>query len=161
MFKRAGASPVALPFSEVYTSLEKGIVDAADASAYTNNTASGMHKIAKYPIYPGIHSMAMIQFTLNKDLWNSLSDAHKAMLETWYIAAYSDLRRYADLNDKDIVAKDRAGGDITVIDWPQEERDKFRVIAQGAWEDFAKKSELAQEAYDAHVAFMKRFGLLK
>jgi len=161
VFKRAGASPVALPFSEVYTSLEKGIVDAADASAYANNTASGMHKIAKFPIYPGIHSMAMIQFTLNKDLWNSLSDAHKAMLDTWYLAAYTDLRRHADLNDRDIVAKDNAGGDITVVDWTQEERDKFRAIAEGAWKDFSDKSELAKIAYDAHIAFMKRTGLLK
>ena len=56
VFKRAGASPVSLPFSEVYTALEKGVVDAADASAYVNNDASGMHKVAKHPVYPGIHS---------------------------------------------------------------------------------------------------------
>ncbi len=77
VFKRAGASPVSLPFSEVYTSLEKGVVDAADASAYVNNDASGMHKVAKYPIYPGIHSMAVLQFIVNKDVWDGLTDAER------------------------------------------------------------------------------------
>lgn len=161
VFRRAGAAPVALPFSEVYTSLEKGIVDAADASAYSNNDSSGMHKIAKFPLYPGIHSMAMIQFTLNKKTWDGLTDAQRAMLETWYIAAYTDVRRVSDLHDKELVARDKAGGDIEVIDWPLAERAKFREIAQGAWEDMAAKSPLAKEAYDTHIAFMKKMGLLK
>ena len=163
VFKRAGATPVSLPFSEVYTSLEKGIVDAADASAYVNNASIGMHKIAHYPIYPGIHSQAVLQFIVNKDTWNGLTDAERAILETWYIAAYTDLRRAADLEDRKAAAKDRAGeGTIKeVVDWPQSERDKFREIARGAWEDFAAKSPLAREAYNAHVEFMKDYGLLQ
>ena len=64
VFKGAGASPISIPFSEVYTSLEKGIVDAADASAYINNDAVGLNKIAKFPLYPGIHSMPAMQFTI-------------------------------------------------------------------------------------------------
>ena len=49
VFRRAGAAPSSIPFSEVYTSLEKGIVDAADASVYINNHASGMHKNCEDP----------------------------------------------------------------------------------------------------------------
>ncbi|MEL6373707.1 MAG: TRAP transporter substrate-binding protein [Pseudomonadota bacterium] len=163
VFKRVGASPVALPFSEVYTSLEKGIVDAADASAYVNNASKGMHKIAQYPIYPGIHSMAVLQFIINKDTWNKLTPAQRTILEVWYMAAYSDLRRHAALKDRAMVADDKAGkGTVKeVIDWSQAERDKFRAIAQKAWADYAKRSPLAKEAYDAHVKFMKLYGLLK
>ncbi|MEM1048411.1 MAG: TRAP transporter substrate-binding protein [Pseudomonadota bacterium] len=163
VFKRAGATPVALPFSEVYTSLEKGIVDAADASSYVNNDSKGMNKVAPYPIYPGIHSMAVLQFIVNKDTWNNLSDAERTILEVWYLAAYTDLRRHADIQDRILAAKHRGGdGPVkAVVDWEQAERDKFREIAQGAWEDFAGQSELAKEAYDAHVAFMKSYGLLQ
>jgi len=163
VFKRVGAAPVALPFSEVYTSLEKGIVDAADASAYVNNAAKGMHKIAQYPIYPGIHSQAVLQFIVNKGTWDKLSKGEQAILETWYIAAYTDLRRHADMQDRVLAAKDRAGeGTVKeVVDWSQEERDKFREIAKGAWKDFSEKSPLAKEAYEAHVKFMTAYGLLK
>ena len=38
------------------------------------------------------------------------------------------MRRAADIEDKELVAKHKAGGDITVVDWAQEERDKFRKI---------------------------------
>ncbi len=160
VFKRAGASPVSLPFSEVYTSLEKGVVDAADASAYVNNDASGMHKVAKYPIYPGIHSMAVLQFIVNKDVWEGLSPAEQKGLEVWYSAAYDAMRREADLQDRDLVARDKADPDMTVIDWSIEDRKKFREIAVGAWEEFGSQSELAKEALDAHLTYMKRIGLL-
>ena len=163
VFRRAGATPVALPFSEVYTSLEKGIVDAADASAYVNNDATGMHKIAKFPLYPGIHSMALHQFTINQALWDSLDERLQTILEVWHTAAYSDLRRFVDLQDRALVQKDLAGEGtegIEIIDWPQEERDKFRRLAVGAWKDYAQQSELAQKAFEAHIDFMAKSGLL-
>lgn len=161
VFKRAGATPVSLPFSEVYTSLEKGIVQAADASAHVNNNASGMYKVAKYPIYPGIHSMAVLQFIVNKDVWDKLSEAEQTALEVWYIAAYTTMRRSADMEDKKLAAMQREGGDVTVIDWDQAERDKFRAIAVGAWTDFGAKSELATEALEANMSFMKTMGMLE
>ncbi|MGF1595012.1 MAG: TRAP transporter substrate-binding protein [Kiloniellaceae bacterium] len=160
IFKRAGASPVSLPGSEVYTSLEKGVIDAADNSAYANNDANGLHKVAKYPIFPGIHSTPILQFTISQDTWDKLTPAEQAALETWYLAAYNDMRRIVDMEDRALVARDKAAGSVTVIDWPQEERDKFREIAVGAWKDFAAASESAQEVYNSHIEFMKQLGLL-
>lgn len=161
VFKEAGASPVNIPFSDVFTSLEKGVVDAADASAYINNDKNGFHQIAKFPLYPGIHSMAVHQFTIGKDIWNGLSAAQRDILQTWYYASYDDLRRVLDLQDKELVARDRAAGDIEVIDWAQVERDKFREIAVRAWEKTAAQSPEARSALKAHYAFMKKIGLLK
>ena len=161
VFKRAGAAPVSLPFSEVYTALEKKLIDAADASALVNNEASGMHKIAKYPIFPGIHSMAVLQFIVNKKVWDKLGKEGQTALEVWYSAAYDAMRREAKLQDLQIVEKYADGSDVTVIDWSKEERAKFREIAVGAWNDFAAKSPLAKEALDAHLSYMKKIGLIK
>jgi len=161
VFQRAGAAPVSLPGSEVYTALEKGVIDAADNSAYANNDANGLHKVAKFPIFPGIHSTPVLQFTVSQTAWDAMSPAEQTCLTVWYEAAYNDLRRAVDLEDRRLVARDKAAGDLTIIDWPQEERDKFRAIAQGAWADFAASSELAKETYDSEVDYMKSAGLLK
>ncbi|MEC9482395.1 MAG: TRAP transporter substrate-binding protein [Halomonas sp.] len=161
VFKRAGATPVNIPFSEVYTSLQQGVVDAADASAYVNNDASGLHDIAKYPIYPGIHSMSSQQFTLNQNTWSSLSEEDQQALNQWFYEAFNDLAQAVHEQDEKLVARDKAKGDLTVIDWPQDERDQFREIARGAWEAFADKSPLAQETLNAHLEYMKQQGLLK
>ncbi|MCB2053024.1 MAG: TRAP transporter substrate-binding protein DctP [Geminicoccaceae bacterium] len=163
LFSRAGAVSVPIPFSEVYTSLEKGIIDAADASAYINNDSTGLHKVAPYPIFPGIHSQAILHLAFNIDVWNGFSDAQKAMIETWYAAALPDLRRHADLLDRELVARDKAGeGDVEeVIDWSQEDRDAFRAIAAEVWKDYAKLSPLAQEAYDVQANFLRQYGAMK
>ncbi|WP_420391306.1 TRAP transporter substrate-binding protein [Acuticoccus sp.] len=160
VFRRAGAAPVALPASETYGALERRVIDAADNSAYVNNDANGMHKIAKYPIYPGIHSMPTLQLTFNQEVWDSLTDAQRTIIEVWWEAAYMDLTREVRQQDLTLVSRDRADSDLTIIDWPQAERDKFREIATEAWKDFAAGSELAQEAYDTHIAYMKKAGLL-
>lgn len=160
VFKRLGAAPVSMSGSETYGALEKGVIDAADNSAYANNDANGMHKIAKYPIFPGIHSTPILQFTVSQEVYDGLSEAEQVALEVWYLAAYNGLRQYFDRLDRQLVARDKAAGELEIIDWPQEERDKMRVIAQEAWADFAKQSPLAKEVYDSHIKFMKEAGLL-
>ncbi len=152
VFRRAGASPSSIPFSEVYTSLEKGIVDAADASVYINNHASGFHKIAKYPLYPGIHSMANLQTIINKRVWDGLTAQEQAALETWTYATWQRKLRDATIEGLEQVEKDRADPDITVIDWSVEERKKFREIAVEAWYAMAEKSPLAKEALDSNIS---------
>lgn len=84
VFKSAGAAPVGLPSSETYSGVDKGVVDAADFSSYTMNDSLGFHKIAAYPIYPGIHSMPVLQFSVNKARYDALDDDVKVMLDVWY-----------------------------------------------------------------------------
>lgn len=159
VFKRAGAAPVSMSGSETYGALEKGVIDAADNSAYANNDANGMHKIAKYPIFPGIHSTPILQFTISQTVYDELSEQERLSLETWYLAAYNGLRQHFDRLDRKLVSRDKAAGKIEVIDWPQSERDALRTIAQEAWNDFAAGSDLAKEVFDAHLSFMKDAGL--
>lgn len=161
VFQAAGASPVNIPFSEVFTSLEKGVVDAADASAYVNNDKNGFHQIATYPLYPGIHSMAVHQFTVNQSVWDGLSEEAQVGLTNWFYDAYADLMGALDAQDKALVERDKADPKVTVIDWSQADRDAFREIAVTAWESTAAKSPEARKALDAHLAFMKEQGLLK
>ena len=143
VFRLAGASPVSLPFSEVFTSLEKGVVDAADASAYVNNDKNGFH-----------------QFTISKKIWNKLTGEQQKALQEWYYEAYRDLAKALDKEDKRLVERDKSGGKIEVINWAQADRDKFRTIAKKAWEETAAKSLEARAALDANYAYMKKIGRL-
>ncbi len=160
VFKGAGASPISIPFSEVYTSLEKGIVDAADASAYVNNDAVGLNKIAKYPLYPGIHSMPSMQFTITKAKYDKLRPKDQKALRAWWYMTMEALTGEADTKDKELVARDKASGKIEVINWAQPDRDKLRAVARKAWQTFAKKTKRAQAALDAHIDFMEQIGLI-
>lgn len=161
VFGAAGASPVSIPFSEVFGALEKGIVDAADASAYVNNDATGLHDVAPFPLYPGIHSMPSMQFTLSREKWDALSEADQTALRDWWYDAMFAMAAEVTKRDAELAARDAAGGKIEVIDWAQEDRDQLRVVAREQWAVFAAKSALAQEALEANVAYMTRIGLFK
>ena len=161
VFQAAGASPVSIPFSEVFGALEKGIVDAADASAYVNNDATGLHDVAPFPLYPGIHSMPSMQFTINAETWKDLSAEDQEALRNWWYDAMFAMADAVDKLDKELAARDAAGSKVEVIDWSQESRDKLRAVARVQWEEYAKKSDLAKEALDTNLAYMKKIGLFQ
>ncbi|WP_420398449.1 TRAP transporter substrate-binding protein [Marinovum algicola] len=160
VFGEVGATPVSLPFSEVYTSLETGLVDAADASALVNNEALGLHKIAKSPIYPGIHSQAVHSFSINKAKWDGLSEQHRTILEVWYNAAYDDIRRAADLEDRQTAADLASRDGFEIVDWSAQDRQAFRDAARIAWERAAEQSEDAAMVYEAQKDYLRLIGLL-
>ncbi|SFS51739.1 TRAP-type C4-dicarboxylate transport system, substrate-binding protein [Sulfitobacter marinus] len=159
VFQAAGASPVSIPFSEVFGALEKGIVDAADASAYVNNDRTGLHDVAPYPLYPGIHSMPSMQFTISTAKWETLSADDQAALRTWWYDAMYAMAEEVSKLDVELATRDDASDDIEVINWAQVDRDKLRAVAREQWEVFAQKSDLAQEALEAHIAYMTEIGL--
>ncbi|AQS47411.1 MULTISPECIES: TRAP transporter substrate-binding protein [Thioclava] len=160
VFAAAGAAPVNLPGSEVYTALDKGVIDAADYTVFSTNQAQGLNDIAPNPVYPGFHSMPLVGVAMNKKEWDALSpDLQKAFEES--VKEFAD-KEVSDLAaaDKKAVAKAEAGGKIHVHDWSDEERAKFRRIAITQWEKVAKKSEKAQHVYDVLTDYLKKNNLL-
>lgn len=160
VFAAAGAAPVNLPGSEVFTSLDKGVIDAADYSVFSTNQAQGLHDVARHPVYPGFHSLPLVEVSMNKAKWDALPDDQKTAL-TESVRAFSR-SQVAALSEKDeaAVAEARANPDIMIHDWSDEERAKFRTIAVGQWETVAEKSENARLVYDALTAYLKDQGMM-
>lgn len=80
--KNLGAAPVTMPGAEVYTSLERGTIDATEWGTLYENISAGFHKIAKYVIIPGVHQpVAPFEVMFNKDAWNSLSERDQKLIE--------------------------------------------------------------------------------
>ncbi len=159
IFQILGAAPVNLPGSEVYTALERGVVDASDWGTLSMNQDLGYHKLAPYPIYPGYHSMPMADFAVNINVWNALPDDLKALVEEEVGIFATEMIKRNRAADEAIVAKaDELG--FEVVDLPTAERRKFREIAQGVWQEYAARSPMAQRIYESQVAYLKQLGLL-
>ena len=126
-----------------------------------NNDATGLHDVAPFPLYPGIHSMPSMQFTINKAKWDALSPEDQTALRDWWYGAMFAMAAETAKLDKALAERDAQGGKIEVIDWAQADRDKLREVARKQWEVFAEKSPLAKEALDANIAYMTQIGLFK
>ncbi|MGK7663398.1 MULTISPECIES: TRAP transporter substrate-binding protein [Marinovum] len=160
VFAAAGASPVNLPGSEVYTALEKGVIDAADYTVFSTNHAQGMHEFAKYPLYPGFHSMPVIDVSLNKAIYDGLPEDLQTILNESVSVFAEDMITQLDEQNEAAVAEAQADPEITVIDWSDEERAKFRGIAKSQWAKWADRSEMAGKAYESVTAYLTDKGLL-
>ena len=160
VFAAAGASPVNLPSSEVFTSLDKGVIDAADSTVFSGNQEQGLHDVAPNPVYPGFHSMPLVEISMNLDAWNGLSEEHQQAVRD--AAAEFQQQQVATLKERDqqAVEEAQASGEVTVTDWPEEERARFRSIARGEWESVAEQSDNARKVYDTLTAYLSEAGLL-
>lgn len=161
VFAAAGAAPVNLPGSEVFTSLDKGVIDAADYTVFSTNHSQGMHDIAMHPVYPGFHSMPLVEVSINKATWDSLpADIQSALEQSVSDFARMQVSTLAE-RDAAAVAEATASGSVTVHDWPAAERAKFRTIAKGEWETAAGASEASARVYDALTKYLSDNGLLQ
>ncbi|MDF2097013.1 TRAP transporter substrate-binding protein DctP [Aquibaculum arenosum] len=159
VFGAAGASPVNLPTSEVFTALDKGVVDAADYSVFHVNQDQGLHEIARHPVYPGFHSMPLIELSINRGVWESMPEDIQQIFEESVADLAQRQMEAVDAKDAAAIEEAEAQG-ATVHDWPAEERARFRSIAMGEWEEIATESENAQKVYDTLTKFLREEGLL-
>ena len=160
VFAAAGAAPVNLPGSEVFTSLDKGVIDAADYTVFSTNQSQGMHAIAKHPVYPGFHSMPLVEVSINKVVWDGMPADIKAILEMSVRDFAIDMTSQLAMKDLKAVAEARKNPDVTIHNWSAEERAKFRTIAVGQWTDIASRSKNAQKAYDVLTNYLRDQGML-
>ena len=73
VFAAVGGSPIRIPGGELYTSLQTGVIDAAEWVGPYNDLALGLYEVAEYYYYPGWHEPgAMLEFIVNKQSFEGL-----------------------------------------------------------------------------------------
>jgi TRAP-type mannitol/chloroaromatic compound transport system substrate-binding protein len=80
VLKRLGVNPILLPAGEIYTSLERGTIDATEWVGPALDRMMGFDKAADY-YYTGWHEPgSILELTFNKDRWEKLSREHQAII---------------------------------------------------------------------------------
>ena len=157
-----GVAPVKLPFSEAFSALDKGTVDAADNSSVAENVRMGFHDSARYAVYPGIHSAPILDLSVNLSKWEALPDDLKAIVETAMHSVAEASMYTRDKADRKVVREIRSGQyDIELLDWPRAERLAFRKRAKQIWLQYGENSPMAKKVAAAQISFLQDYGLLE
>ena len=160
IFEKMGASPIVMDFTEIFTALETGIIDGADASGLANNVGLGLYDIVKHANYPGFHSMPSDHLACNQAVWEGLTEQQRRIMETaWQKLSF----QIAMLNEKantEAAAMLQEQG-VTLYDWSAEDKAAFRVAAQAAWDDWATRSPEAAALVESHKDYLRQLGLVK
>ena len=96
---KLGGVPRQIAGGDIYPSLEKGTIDAAEWVGPYDDEKLGFYKVAKHYYYPGWwEGGSMLHTFINLDKWNALPKHYQAVLEqaaayanNWMIAKYDQL----------------------------------------------------------------------
>jgi len=92
VFAAAGGTAVRISGSELYTSLQTGVIDATEWVGPYNDLALGLHEVAKYYYYPGWHEPgSMLEFIVNKQSFEALPADLQAIVTYAARAANQDM----------------------------------------------------------------------
>jgi TRAP-type C4-dicarboxylate transport system substrate-binding protein len=159
IFEKLGATPIVMDFTEIFTALETGIIDGADASGLANNVGLGLYDIVKHANYPGFHSMPSDHLACNQSVWEGLSEQHRRIIDTaWQKLSFQIAMSNEKANTEAAAALQEQG--VTLYAWSAEDRSEFRKAAQAAWEDWATRSPEAGALVESHKAYLKQLGLI-
>jgi len=159
VFEALGASPIVMDFNEIFTALETGIIEGADAASLAVNQSLGLYDIAKHANYPGFHSMPADHLVCRKDVWDAMPAAHQAILKVAMQALALKTATAVEVANARAAKELRAQG-VNLYAWSDEELTKYREGVKKSWTDFATTPE-AKKLLNNHIEFLTDLGLMR
>ncbi|MGG5821271.1 TRAP transporter substrate-binding protein DctP [Falsiroseomonas sp. HW251] len=159
IWQRLGAVPINLPQSEVFSALERGVIDAADDGTLAYNLQNGDYAQAKFTLLNSPHSNGFYDVSVGRARWNAVPDDLKEILQ---VAVRDTMIRNilrANREDIDALPQVRARG-VEVAEFTPEDRATYRRLAQEVWTEWASRTPFSKRVIDNHIAYLRRIGKL-
>lgn len=154
-----GVSVSPLPTSEVYSALDKGLVDIADRGDIKANYEEGLHEVAKFLVLPGFHQPSTAtSYVANTRAYDALDDQQKAALAGAAREISGSLRQNILVANGEYIAKFREAG-VEIVDLDPQDVADNRAKAIDSWKK-AASDDLSTRMMESQVALMQEMRLL-
>ncbi|HKI78224.1 MAG TPA: TRAP transporter substrate-binding protein [Ignavibacteriaceae bacterium] len=153
---KAGASSILSPGGELYTNLERGVIDALEWIGPYHDYLMGFNKIAKYYYYPGWHEPGSpLELIINKNAYESLPDDLKEIIKN--AAAAINVMMLSGFEAKDTEYYFKLKEENTQFrKFPDEVIDVFRKLSKEVIDEITSSDPKAKKIYDSYSSFQKR-----
>lgn len=156
VLERAGGSPVLLAGGEIYTGLERGIIDATEWIGPYHDSSMGFDEIAKYYYSPGWHEPGtMLEFFFNKERFEALPPDLQAIMRNaamrvnhWMLSEFE--QKNADYLGK-LIEK---GVDIRYF--PEEVLEELKSYTAEIIEELTEADSFTRRVYESYSDFRNK-----
>jgi TRAP-type mannitol/chloroaromatic compound transport system substrate-binding protein len=151
---KAGVNVVLLPGAELYTALERGVIDALEWVGPYHDMKLGFHRAAKYYYYPGWHEPGtVIELIVNRAAWATLPDDLKAIVEA--AAAQTNIESLGEVDALNAAALRELTDKhkVKLRRFPDEVIAKLRELTRQTLDELAASDPKAKKVYDAFKNF--------
>ncbi|MCS3628601.1 TRAP-type mannitol/chloroaromatic compound transport system substrate-binding protein [Salinibacter ruber] len=145
-----GVNAQVLPSGEIYPSLERGAIDAAEWVGPYDDEKLGFHEVAQYYYYPGWWEPGpALTFYVNRDAYDSLPTQYQEALKT--AAAEANVRMMAEYDHRNPAALDRLLDEGTTLRrFPDGVMERAQTVTTQLLEDNAAGNPQYRKIYEAY-----------
>jgi len=157
VLKRAGGTPVSMPGSDIFTSLQSGAIDATEWVGPYNDLAFGLYKAAKYYYYPGWHEPGTtLECLVNKSAFDSLpADLQSIVMNACRVVNGDMLAEYTARNNTALQSLVNEHH-VDVREFPASVLARLRVLSEEVVAEIAGRNELSAKVFDSYRAFQRQ-----
>jgi TRAP-type mannitol/chloroaromatic compound transport system substrate-binding protein len=161
VMEKMGASTQLLAPSDIFSALERGVIDAAEFSMPVIDQALGFDQVAKHYYFPGWHQQATIgELLINRAKWQALSEQHKTILEV----ACGDSLNWSFTRSEALqfgAMKKLQEKGVILHRWPDKLLKKFERKWREVVEEEAAKDPLFKRIYESYSSFHEQYAIWK
>jgi len=153
--ERIGGVPQNIPGGEIYQSLEKGTIDAAEWVGPYDDFKLGLYKVAQHYAYPGWwEGGPQLDLWVNSKAYDGLSAEYKAIIEA--AAAYAHLDMQAKYDGKNAQSlKQLVAAGTKLFRFPKDLMDAAFKEAMGLYSELSASNPAWKKVYDDYAAFRR------
>jgi TRAP-type mannitol/chloroaromatic compound transport system substrate-binding protein len=153
--EKLGVVPQQIAGGDIYPSLEKGTIDAAEWVGPYDDEKLGFYKVAKYYYYPGWWEGGPVLHTLiNQAKWNELPKNYQAVLTSACEAANCDMMASYDYKNPAALKRLVAGG-AELRPFSQDVLAACFEAANSTYAEINASNAAFKKIYDSQMAFRK------
>lgn len=154
---KAGGTPVTVSGGEIYTNLERGVIDATEWIGPFHDYMMGFQNIAPYYYFPGWHEPGpVLEMTMNRSKFQALPDDLQEILRT----ACHRLNRWmmAEFDDKNAtyLQKIKQEGQVSIKTFPKDVISALRIASQETIAEITAADAMSARVYAHAEEFRKR-----
>lgn len=156
LYRRLGVAVVALPVAEIFPAIQSGTVDAVEWIGPWADMIFGLHKVAKYYYYPGVHEPGTTgSFGINRKLWDSLSNSDRLLIQT--VIESEGLRGTAEYQARNAGALEElvAKHGVQLRGLSNQVLTELGKASAEVMAEIAEKDPLTRKVHESFLAFRK------
>lgn len=153
---QAGGTGLSTPGSEIYTNLDRGVIDATEWVGPYHDYKLGLYKIARYYYYPGWHEpCAVLELGVNKSAFEALPRHLQEIIRT--AAARANIWMLSEFESKNNAYLMKLVNEHKVLlrRFPDDVLVAFRRYSQEIIDDIVSRDKMAQKIYASYLTFRK------
>jgi len=157
VLRRAGGTPVGMPGTEIFTSLQSGVIDATEWVGPWNDLSLGLYKVAKYYYYPGWHEPGTtMECMINQAAFEALPDDLQSIVMNACKAVNADMLAEFTARNNAALQTLIQEHHVDVREFPKPVLDKLRLISEEVVAAIAGEDELSARVYESYNRFRKQ-----